>query len=78
MKNFRPLCVAVVLTAAFAVPALADGGVLQGPGAPAPEDTQGPTSTEQGAVQGPGLAAPEDIQSPSVAAFMLALQGLFF
>ena len=72
MKNFRRLCLAVVLAAVFAVPVLADGGSTQGPSITG--DTQGPSVTGQletppgaaGITQTSGEAAPGDVHTPGV------------
>jgi hypothetical protein len=75
MKNFRRLCFALLLMAAFGVPVFADGGSTQGPSVTAPGDTQGPSVAAPGETQGPGLAAPGDMQGPGLmAAILLAIQ----
>ena len=87
MKNFRRLCLAVVLAAVFSVSALADPGATQGP--PAPGETQTPPGdvltppsaagqiptppSAAGVTQGPGVAALGDILTPGFAAMLLAL-----
>ena len=65
MKNFRRLCFALLLMAAFTVPVFADGG-----------DTQGPSVTAPGDMQGPGIAAPGETQGPglTMTAILLAIQ----
>lgn len=69
MKNFRRLCFALLLMAAFSLPVFADGGATQGPYAPAPGDTQGPSdpSTDPGDGHSPGLAEPGDGHTPGFA-----------
>jgi hypothetical protein len=81
MKNFRRLCFALLLMAAFSVPVFADGGSTQGPSVTAPGDTQGPSvaapgdSQEPGDGHSPGLAAPGETQGPGwMAAILLAIQ----
>lgn len=69
MKNFRRLCFAVVLTAVFTVPALADGGETQGPAATAPGEILTPPGfTSQGDTQGPSVASTGEIGCPGVTA----------
>ena len=65
MNNFRRLCFALLLMAAFTVPVFADGG-----------DTQGPSVTAPGDVHTPGVAAPGDMQGPglTMAAILFAIQ----
>ena len=75
MKNFRRLCFALLLMAAFSVPVFADGGSTQGPSVTASGDTQGPGVPAPGETQGPGLAAPGDMQGPGwMAAVLRAIQ----
>ena len=63
MKNFRRFCLALVLMAAFALPAFADGG------APAtdPGDVHTPGLADPGDIHTPGLADPGDIHTPGLA-----------
>lgn len=65
MKNFRRLCLGLVLLAAFTMPVLA--GEVHTPGAPAPGETQTPPAP--GDTQGPGAMASGSTQGPSVMAF---------
>lgn len=58
MKNFRTLCLAIALMAAFAVPAWA--GEINTPGAPAPGDGHGPGSPAPGEINTPGLSEEGD------------------
>jgi hypothetical protein len=81
MKNFRRLCFAIMLTAAFTVPALA--GDVHVPGAPAPGDSHTPGApapgdmnsppTAQGQTQGSDEAAPGDILTPGLAEIVSAI-----
>ena len=63
MKNFRRICFAIVLAAAFTVPALA--GETQGPSCTDPGQTDTPPcTTAPGETQGPGALAPGETQGP--------------
>ena len=82
MKNFRRLCFAIVLTAAFTVPALAgiihtpgpsEPGDVHVPGAPSPGDMNSPP-TASGPTQGADDAAPGDILTPGLDAILFAVQ----
>lgn len=68
MKTFRRLFVAVLLTAALAVPVWA--GDVQTPGAPDPGDVHTPGEAAPGDVQTPGLSVLGDIAAPAFAAFI--------
>jgi hypothetical protein len=60
MRLFRQICFATVLTFAFTMPALADGGSTQGPSITG--NTQGPSIA--GEIGTPGAPAPGDGHSP--------------
>jgi len=78
MKTFCRLCFAVVLTAAFAMPALADGGITQTPGFAAPGETQGPPCADPGATQGPPCLDPGETHGPGFATeLLLAIEGMW-
>jgi hypothetical protein len=80
MKDFRRLCLAVVLAAVFSVSALADPGATQGP--PAPGDTPTPPggvltpSGAAGVTNGLGVTAFGDISSPGFLATLLGFLSL--
>ena len=89
MKNFRRVCFAIMLTAAFTMPALAgdqqgpsepNPGDVHVPGAPSPGDMNSPpgeTSTPPSAqTQGADVAAPGDILTPGLTAILFAIEGL--
>ena len=82
MKNFRRLCFVIILTAAFAVPALAGDSHTPGapepgdghtPGAPAPVDANS-TTTTPGQTQGSDFAALGDVSTPGLAVILLAIR----
>jgi hypothetical protein len=84
MRSFRRLCIAAVLTAAFTMPALADGGETHGPGVANPVDMETPTCMDPGETQGPPCVAPGEKHGPDVmdagtlADVVFALQRLVF
>ena len=89
MRTFRRLCFAAVLTAAFTIPALADGGITQAPGFASPGqtdtppcmvpgETQTPPCTDPGDIQTLGFAAPGEMGGPTSAFVMFALRELWF
>jgi hypothetical protein len=64
MRSFRLLCLGALFTIALSVPALADGGITQAPGAPSPGDMGGPSSfANPGETQTPPCA-PGDMGTP--------------
>jgi hypothetical protein len=58
MKNFRRLSLALAMTVAFAVPALA--GETQSPPCPDPGEMSTPPCTAPGDMQGPGAPVQSD------------------
>jgi hypothetical protein len=66
MKNFRRFSAAILLAAAFSVPALA--GEMNSPPCPNPGETNSPPCTAPGETSGPpGFASSGDTQGPSIA-----------
>lgn len=64
MKNFRRFCLALVLTLAFIVPAVA--GDVSTPGLNAAGEIGCPGLTASGEIGTPGVAAPGEIGTPGV------------
>jgi hypothetical protein len=87
MKNFRRICFAMVLAAAFTVPALAGdtqsppcadpGQTDTPPCSTAPGETQGPNSAAPGETQGSDDPAPGETQGTNLAwsVILLTIQG---
>jgi hypothetical protein len=69
MKTFRRLCFALALTVAFTLPALADGGITQGPGAPS-------ASTDPGDSHSPGRSTTGIIHTPGLVTILLAISSI--
>ena len=66
MRSFRRLCIAAVLSVAFTMPVLADGGITQGPGAANPGNIDTPTCTDPGIISTPPCVAPVETHGPGV------------
>lgn len=84
MKNFRRLCLAIALMAAFALPALADGGSTQGPSITGEIDTPAATAPGDGHSPGAPLAGDGqcpltgDVHSPAWIDILVVVQALLF
>ena len=84
MKNFRRICVALILSVVFTLPALAgeigtpgnpDPGDGHGPGAPITGDISAPVPADE---QGPTQTRSGDVHSPSWIDIVVMMQDLMF